>query len=501
MRYKLLLCLILAAYLLVQVLGVISQPLHGDEGIYSIAIKEFQKNGIGAFPTFYGEYMTWKPPLMFAVYAVMTAPLLPYLPEEIAFRIPSLLLTTASAVLLYLIGTQLLDEKRALLAVAIFLASFPVLGYGGRVITEPLTFLFTLIAISGAIGYVKNTQIYVPLLLIAVGVSGATMSKSISSGILAAVLANALVYFEKKPLTSTLLASGAALAVAAMTLHSYLLVTDIYRVSFIPNLGNMLTFANLNLRLVLLYVGPLSISFWLLVAYVINEKRFTFIDFWAASILLLLFVKIIATLPWYTIYFLPGIAFVIARQAKSKIDMFAIIMVTLLVLGWSLIQIPTSQEGGDMAEISGYITTLGENRTLIISRLGEVIANKAYVLKNAALVFPENGVIAWGKDNEMHYMGIRDKVATEDNLRGLIYDYGNPAHLPKFIDMMNDSERYYAPIGRTRANFTGPFEIIVAEDAYASIIEKVAPEYEKIYTTENEVYSVFRLKRSDGSGK
>ncbi|MEM0438067.1 MAG: hypothetical protein QXU54_02085, partial [Candidatus Micrarchaeia archaeon] len=404
--------------------------------------------------------------------------------------------------LIYLIGARLLDEKRALLAVAVFLASLPALLYGGRVITDPLTLLFTLISLYGVLMHEKTPKSIIPLLLIGAGIFGASLSKSISSGILTVVFALALAYFEKVPLKRAVIASGISIIIATISLNGQFIVTEIYRVA--PLMSDDWILKTLsNLVLLLLYLGPLSVFLWLFFTKILNERSFGFIDFWAISIFSLLAVKIIAVLPWYLIYFLPGVSLLIARQATSKFDTLvvcAIILASGLTSMLMLLSI-LDKNDMDMAEISEYIPTLGERKILIISRLGEVIANKAYVLKNAALVFPENGIFIREPNDGMHYMGVRKEVATEHNIRGLIYDYGNETYLPKFIDMMNDSERYYPPIGRTQANFTGPFEIIVAEDVYASIIEKIAPEYEAIYTTKNSMYKVFRLKESGGIGK
>jgi hypothetical protein len=200
-------------------------------------------------------------------------------------------------------------------------------------------------------------------------------------------------------------------------------------------------------------------------------------------------------MPWYLIFFFPGITGFFASQidVKSKIDII-IIFAMLAACAYSLWECNAlhSDSLPDSDEINEFISNNGEKSGIIITRLGESIANTAYDTEAFEMASTENGFYDY--DNN-RWQGVKDKVVIEDNLKGLIYDYNNVTFYPKPLNLLNYSERYDPPIARTLKEGNEPFDLIIAQEEYAETIKTFAVDYTEVYVTKSGEFHCFeRIK-------
>ncbi|MEW5902472.1 MAG: glycosyltransferase family 39 protein, partial [Acidobacteriota bacterium] len=95
--------IVLFSLLLSSLLLLNQTPFYRDEALYAEIIDEMIAGG-GPVPQYAGVPVGWKPPLAFWVYSPIIAVLSPLgLPAEIAYRIPSALIGSLCAALVYLI--------------------------------------------------------------------------------------------------------------------------------------------------------------------------------------------------------------------------------------------------------------------------------------------------------------------------------------------------------------------------------------------------------------
>ena len=127
-----------------------SIPLTGDEAVYAEIIDEFLRNPT-LVPHFMGRIVAWKPVLGFAMYsAVIYAfrAMLPQMPVEVAYRIPSLVFGVFSTLALYFLVRRLYNEEAAFLSSFIFTINVISIAISEKLLLETPVLFFLLLGVS-----------------------------------------------------------------------------------------------------------------------------------------------------------------------------------------------------------------------------------------------------------------------------------------------------------------------------------------------------------------
>lgn len=466
----------------------ISAPLWGDEGIYSISIKDIMKNGFQPYPTYFGEQMYWKPFLMFNAYAIAIKPLYGMIADRVLFRIPSLLLLIASTAMLVKIFEGDLQKTEIQYAIIIFLVSLPVFAYSIKVITDTLAFAMVISALYATKMYVE-TQKKGFIAMIAVFVLLAGLSKSFHTLFLPIALSVAYSYFKTRKIDSQLV------LVLAIAMVIYFAIPQVFGIEGYNMLfsgdaertGINISAIHRNLTKYFSRGGVIAILSIFIIFKNVCRKKIDFYQMWGILSLVTL-MSIISYLPWYLLYFIPAFGVVISREIKNNpIDKFMLSLIIISSLAYS-VYFPYSQYDkyiGDADEILGMVEAYNNSKIMVIARLGETFGNAMYDFPYFAIVTPQNGF-----HNSTEYYGVKQQTLEKDNMKCLIYNYDNQSCIPEPLHLLNSSERYLPPIARTDKQWDGEFDVIIAEEPYAKVIMEIAPEYKAEYITKNEVYYV-----------
>ncbi len=460
-------------------------PLNGDEGLYAIAVKDVQKYGIMPYATYFGEPMLWKPPFAFLMYAILSFPFMSMdLPEEIALRVPSLMFTLASTLLFYLLIKDDLTGTRKYIAVLLFLASPPIFGYGFRLLTDVPAFFFTMLALYSTKMYSKEERIeYLALNALAIIFTG--LSKTIVLSVFSFLLSILYYSHTKNP-------SMKRYINLAMVGIIGILIIGAYRMSA-PYSGYMDIVRTLslhqyslsnNISFFAIWISPLGIlALGITVVDALTKRKLDIYHLWALSSIGLV-VSLFGLLPWYFMYFMPAIVVIVARKIEINIldeaIFFSVFLLTLINTILSALWFSPNID--DVDEISHYIAQMKgtSSNVMIITRLGEQIANSAYWLENKVIITPQISM-----RNKTGWFGVKEETLAKENMYRLIHDYNNESLVPKLTYLFTDKERYFPPVGRTNKTWEGGFDIIIAQKDYVPVIMKVAPEYKEAYKTQN----------------
>ncbi|MEM4332052.1 MAG: glycosyltransferase family 39 protein [Candidatus Micrarchaeia archaeon] len=481
-----------------------SQPLVGDEEQYAIAIKDVQRYGIQPYATYFGEPMFWKPPLSFAIYGIITAPIMGVLPETVALRIPSLLFVVLGAVAYYLLVKDDLGEEKTKYALLILLISLPVFGFGSRILTDIPAFAFTIIMLYALKRYAAKWNAgFLGLYAISLVIIGLTKSAAIS--VLAFLLSVVYLWTSGiKEHSKMLIAVLVGAITAGFIFFGYPLLLqgygeDAYNSGLFDLIRIVTPFLDViiyrNLPIYVFLMLPLGVvAVFFAIKNAIKSRSILFYEIWALSSLAAV-ISAWGFLPWYLLFFAPAFAYVVARNIEDNIiDKATIIFLVLISLalhwGVSLAFFGVRQ---DSKEIMDYIKYIGDEKVMLITQLSDGTVNAVYDLPYKVIVTPEIGMGRLdAKTRNITFWGVKENTTVPNNMRGLIYDYDNESLLPKFIDKLNKKDLYVPPVARTRKYWDGGFDVIIARKDYADSIKKVAPEYKVVYTTSNNVYYVFK---------
>lgn len=431
----------------------IQEPLLGDEGLYSIAIKDNIELGLQPTATYFGETMYWKPSLMFNVYAIIASPFYKLVPEEILFRTISLLFVIASLfVLFHFFKNEFNDEKKAYLGIILILITPGFFGFSVRVLTDTIVFLFFGILLYTTQKFEKYNKLFFMLSIIGIG-----LSKSLVLSILGFMMGIIYYYHKYKKINFEIMILS---IISIILILSYSQILGINKL----NIGDILRTNNIEINSNLQKYTITTILFYgLSLISLIYFKKDLIYMFTTFFILYLIFNNSIG-LPWYIFPILPFISILFLNLNLGKIKELIIILFIWNII-FSYMVFHGLYAGNHNMNKS---TMLNLNETIYIGRLGEVIANEIYNYKGV-VVTPQNS-FPDGK-NEQWY-GDRTKM-TKENLLGLIYDYENPKWWPKYTEDLTIEEKYIPPISRTHKTFDGPFKQIIIEEQYYLLIENV----------------------------
>jgi len=496
--------------LIVSFLFSLTWPLGGDEELYALAIKDVQKYGVMPYATYFGSPMFWKPPLMFAVYGILTAPFTEIIPDYILFRMPSFIFTCLSALLFYLLIKGDVKEEKRGFALFIFVITMPIFGFGSRILTDIMAFFFVILMLY-CTKMLMDSDGKSNALAIVIGISliGMGLSKSPVIAFFGFLLA--LGYFslrEKKNAEAFVricVAGVVALAIlwifpiltipsnAGYAYFSY--VADTSRV-VIPQLVKYTSITYILNSI--LQATPLLLIAGIIALYtLLKTRKPEFYNVWCVSSLMLVVFAFV--LPWYFIFFVPAIAIVIARtEWDSNIKKALLAIIIFITITISIAYSNMLNVSEDSVEISKFIEKLGENKTLLITVASS--GGSTYTVSKLpyfCIVTPRTTMHIYNESTEQfEYVGINDKIFNNrENIRGIVFDYNNESYVPKFLYQQNDTFwLYIPPVARTVKNFEGDFDIIIAYSEYYDAAKEALPEYEEIYRTKNGEYGVLRKK-------
>lgn len=501
MRSDLWLALCIAAIIASFLIAAIS-PLSGDEELYTIAIKDVQKHGIMPYATYFGQPMFWKPPLMFAVYGVITYPLMGIIPDTVLLRIPSLLFVVLGAALFYLfIKGDLSDDKRKF-ATLILLISLPIFGFGPRILTDTIAFFFLMLMLYSTKMLMENERARIWIAGIAASVLGVGLSKSFTISFFAFLLALGYFTLCKRKKTPRMLKGiiiGGAAALILLWIYPAILipslsgnayfsyVVDTARTIVPYGIMNMMTINLVSFFTYITLIGVVGIAIG--VYSMLKSKRLEFYALWAAASLIML--GSWSILSWYFIYFVPAFAVLVAGfEWNTNIRKTALAAILISTLALSIyLPLKFFKITSDEVQVNEYIKGLGDNKTLIITRDGRGNANAAYGLKYACVVTPEISMAYLNlTTKKTKYIGVLENFSTPENIRRIAFDYENNASYPKFVDQLDINSRYIPPVARTPKGFEGDFDVIIVMSDYSKAVMDALPEYKEIYRTENGEY-------------
>ncbi len=484
--------------------------LAGDEGLYSIAIKDMHKMGLMPYPTYFGEPMFWKPPLMFWVYSVIAGPFLDIsIPQEIALRIPSLILVVLSSYLLFKISKDELGERKAYIAVILFLVSAPVFSFGYRVLTDTLVLFLVLLGIYQVKEYLTGKRA-INLIILAMCIFGMGLAKSHMISILFSIISLSYYFIKGKQVeVDPKIIATYVLPLIALFMYPMLTPYSAYYYQFFYGDSTRLAF---NIPRIFLYLAYMFryIAITGVLALIVSAidifktRKVSPYDVWAWSSFVFL-ASAISFLPWYFIFFVPAYSIILARKLENNaIDHFvlAIVIIASLYIAIESLHRVSLISFDDEEELQKYTESLSDKdkKVLFISRLSECIINSVYDLNYRVVVTPENSFLntnkTYNNKDDIEFLGVKKVAILQDNMDKLIHDYDDETLIPKFIDLFNAKERYIPPIGRTRKYWEGGFEVIIAEKDYGEVIKIVAPEYYLTHITKNGEFYVFESRES-----
>lgn len=126
-----------------------------DESNYAQTFDEFAANP-SLIPTYLGEPIAWKPPLFFYVYAPFAKGFEALgIPVETAYRLPSIIISSASVLVFYLFLKTFMEREKALVGATIYSAFGLSMFMGALLMTDSL---FMLLVFLGMLFYVKGTE-------------------------------------------------------------------------------------------------------------------------------------------------------------------------------------------------------------------------------------------------------------------------------------------------------------------------------------------------------
>lgn len=459
--------LIIGFLLIVSFYFSINDKLCGDEGLYSIAIKDNIELGLQSTATYYGESMYWKPSLMFNIYGILASPFYNIISEEILFRTISFLFVILSLFILFkFFEKEFKSDEKAYLGIILLLITPAFFGFSIRVLTDTLVFLFFALTL-----YCSQRFQGIYKILFVISIIGIGLTKSIVLSLFGIIISIVYYLHKNNKINYEMLLYGFVSLLLIFTYSNLLQIEklnegDLQRTYFF-NLEPIVIFANIfNL---LRFFGIIIIPIFFFRKNIIYLFTLLFMFY-------LLFNNA-TSLPWYIFPILPFFCILFLNLDIEKMkEILVIVLIWNVVI--MLISLGLLNHGNNNMNI---VSELDLNETIYIGRLGEVVANKMYD-SNGVMVTPQNSFrvskYSWG--------GSPEKM-TKENLLGLIYDYENPELWPVYVEELSVEEKYIPPIARTHKKFDGSFKQIIIEEKYfLKIEEEILEDYEIVRIIDEE---------------
>ncbi len=372
---KVLATIIIILYLATRIIPAIFLPLIQDEALYTVMIEENIHHPT-LIPTFMGEAVSWKPPLFFWTYGVLTR--IPIINLEFTYRLPSIILGLISLLPLYLFLKKIeKSENVVLLSIFIFVLSFPSIYANSTVLLDTINFLF----IISALYVYSEEKIGQKRFLIAGLISfAAFFLKQIIAFTIPALIIPYFYIYNKKELSNKLfLASLLAVPIAFLANHVILsqagLSNQLYS-AITTHVAEKGTNINAGVETFVTSIQYLLIGFgvWFCLCAVGLAKEWKknlFMTIWFIPVILCLIVA--GSMPWYFLPFMPAIAYfasvgILRPTGKETIDIFPIlftVIITIIILTSTWLFYEYIQKTYEEQKIAGIMASEKENVLVI----------------------------------------------------------------------------------------------------------------------------------------
>lgn len=411
----------------------------GDEGYYSMSIYEAINNGPNIYITFFGKPAFWKPFLMVDVYAMLAKPFFGAIPSTVLYRSISALFSAIGAYFTYLISRRFVDEKKAIIATAIYMFNPIILIYGTKIFMETFAMTSVLGGLAALTTLHKNENRSARMLCImavTAAILGAAFGKSTTIGIMALGIYLMYSYLIDKELLVDVAIAG-VISAAVIFLIPYasqfpdayfkLYAEDFFtkRIGSKTWLNNTISTAGF-----MLYLLPIFAVGWKSIK---RDNKTLFLLLWVAPLIL---IAIKTPYLWYAFYFIMPIS-ILAAQAISlnKLD---ITVAFLLIMTGTLMFIQFEQKT-KTSDGQKLITYCKENisKQSCILYMGAISPPMYSYLEHKGYIYDV------AITNEMLTNGTHtflDANITQKQVEQLVYDYDNV----DFIDNIADREYLFA---------------------------------------------------------
>ena len=342
---KRLLILILIS-IAIRILLPIDFPLDNDEALYAQILSEMIQHP-SIYTNYMGEYVPWKPPLMFYVYSGIAKLLMPFgIQTEVLYRLPNLIFAVLTTVAFYFLTKNLTKDEDLSFIAALVLTSAPMFMVTNTLLMTDNLLLFFVVS-SLAVYTLKETERQPALFLIGGALAFlAFFTKSLASFIILPLIIADYFINNKKTLkngyflTSLLLPFLAVLVLSSVFGEAWLrqYFIDAGRITLGTSKGVTGTFEFI-LENLAVYAALLLpwLSFGLSTLIVkkkrdqIDLKLGLFLMFWLIFFIPPLIIP--SALFWYALPVLPAFAIFVAYEAKSeKFDWLSKLFLAVLII-------------------------------------------------------------------------------------------------------------------------------------------------------------------------
>ena len=327
--------------LLPRLLLPINSPFFGDEALYAQELDELI-NSKSIYTTYLGNYVPWKPPLTFYVYALIFNILNPLgLSIEVTYRIPSLLFGFLSVVVFFFFTLEISKDKERAFVSSLIFSTIPALFVtNAMLMTDNLLIFLILSALYFYIKGEKNEKLF---LIGAVFTFFAFLTKTVVS-LMLPLLSIAYFYFKNKKMLKNKFFLVSLLAIPLAFLLMSTIFGGEFNQQYIVDLSRItLSFTDVklfvsNVALFLIMLLPwLPFSISGIIATLNNKKKKKmgyeekFLFFWLLFLIPPFFAG--SLLWWYFIPILPSLSiFAADGVSKKKIDKAVILFVLIISL-------------------------------------------------------------------------------------------------------------------------------------------------------------------------
>ncbi len=376
-------------------------PFTGDEGLYAQEIDEMLRDP-SAYTTYMGEYVPWKPPLMFYVYSLSAKLVEPLnLPIEIVYRLPNYLFSILTVVMFYLLTKNITKNEEVSFASALIFTTSPYLLVLNTLLMTD-TLLICLLVISLFFYTNENSKTKPYLFLIGGLFAGlAFLTKSIAA-LIVIPLVIAYYYLNNKTVFKQKIFWSSFVFILFSILLSYTIFGKTWATQGLIDINRAFLVADSDLKFILITIlGNLIIFFamslpWLpfCVGFLLNKKKKkivnkntqNFLLFWLIFLIFPFLVP--GMLFWYVLPAVPAFIILTAFSITGKeFDKMAKVMFLALLI---------------VSTVFSYMIAYDFSETKVRftqKDMGEFLANK----KNVAIItYYASGLLYYKFHNETH---------------------------------------------------------------------------------------------------
>jgi len=349
-RNKVALLVIIAALIRIALMFINRNPCLSDECLYGKILDEIVRNK-SLVPTYFNEYVPWKPPLTFYVYSLFY-PLSTIFPIELTFRIPSLIFGVITTFVFYFFVLELLKNEKKKEEIA-FYSSIAYSAHPAFLITNGLFLTDNLLAfltLLSLLYYLKGERKSKYFIVAGFFSALAFFTKTIMSF---AIIYLAIIYYflkdKKVLLKKEFLISLLFIPATFLLMYFYFgeefinnFMIDATRLEIPPSVAGMYVL----LMLIAISV-PFIVFFFIRIVDRIKKKKLGFLEKYFLFWLILIYPAAFSNqlLYWYFIPVIPPIVILgVKEMSKDIFDRpFIITFSCIILIILSLSYVPLSQ--------------------------------------------------------------------------------------------------------------------------------------------------------------